>query len=96
VGIVVAGGLSAIALREIWRSMGNTKTELEADEAAIQIALRRGYNEAEAAKYLFEGIKKVAQVEGRSSLSFKELIRSQNLKAMANLSPVGVPESVRQ
>ncbi len=96
VGIVVAGGLSAIALREIWRSMGNTKTELEADEAAIQIALRRGYNEAEAAKYLFEGIKKVAQVEGRSSLSFKELIRSQNLKAMANLSPVGVPQSVRQ
>ena len=96
VGIVVAGGFSAMALQEIWRSASSTKTELEADEAAIQIAGRRGYSESEAAKYLFEGIKNVTKVEGRSSLSFKELIRSQNLKAIANLSPVGVPESIRK
>ncbi len=95
VGIVVAGGLSAMAGRQIWRSMGSPQRELEADIGAIKIALRRGYNESEGAKNLFEAIKAVAKLEGRSTLNFTELIRSQNLKAMANLSPVSVPESIK-
>jgi hypothetical protein len=37
----------------------------------------------------------VAQIEGRS-LDFNELIRCQNLKAIAGISAVGVPDSVRK
>ena len=96
VGIVVAGGLSAIASNRIWRSNRSVQKQLEADEAAIKVALRRGYTEGKAASHLLEAIEAVAPLEGRSGLDFTELIRAQNLKAIANLSFVGVPEKVRQ
>ncbi|HEY9711709.1 MAG TPA: DUF3318 domain-containing protein [Oculatellaceae cyanobacterium] len=96
VGVVVAGSLSAIAATQVWRSTRSSQTELDADEAAIKVATRRGYTETEAAQYLLAGIEAVAELEGRSGLDFTELIRSQNLKAIAGLSPVGVPEKVKQ
>lgn len=95
VGTVVAGGLSAIAANRVWRNHKSMQKELEADEEGIKVALRRGYNEGEAARNLLEGIEAIARLEGRSVLSFSELIRSQHLKAYANLSPVDVPEGVR-
>ncbi|MGF1480236.1 MAG: DUF3318 domain-containing protein [Cyanophyceae cyanobacterium] len=95
VGVAVAGGLSVIALSQIWRSNRSVQTQLTADEAAIKVATRRGYTEAEAASHLLAALESVAQLEGRS-FNFTELIRSQNLKVIANLSPVGVPESIRQ
>lgn len=94
-GMIAAGGLTAIAAYQIWRSNRSVQRELDADEAAIKVALRRGYNSVEAAKNLLEGIEESAQLEGRSSLSFTELIRCQNLKVMANLSPIGVPDVVK-
>jgi hypothetical protein len=96
VGVVVALGLSAIAGTQIWRSTRSSQTELDADEAAIKVATRRGYTETEAARHLLAGIESVAEIEGRLSLNFQELIRSQNLKAIAGVSPVGVPEKVKQ
>lgn len=96
VGVVVAGSLSAIAATQVWRSTRSSQTELDADEAAIKVATRRGYTETEAAQYLLAGIEAVAELEGRSGLDFTELIRSQNLKAIAGFSPVGVPEKVKQ
>ncbi len=90
------GSLSAIAATQVWRSTRSSQTELDADEAAIKVATRRGYTETEAAQYLLAGIEAVAELEGRSGLDFTELIRSQNLKAIAGLSPVGVPEKVKQ
>jgi rhodanese-related sulfurtransferase len=96
VGVVVAGGLSAIALNRIWRNARSSKGEIEADEAAIKVACRRGYDEAEAAQALLESIEAVAKIEGRMSLNFTELLRSQNLRVKANLSPVAVPETVKQ
>lgn len=95
VGVVVAGGLSAIAGTRIWRNNRSSQSQLDADEAAIRIAQRRGYNEAEAARYLLSAIETAAKIEGRSSLDFKELIRCQNLRAIAGLSPVGVPENFK-
>ena len=95
-GMIVAGGLSAIACRQIWISHRSVERELEADEAAIKVAQRRGYGEVEAAQYLLSSITAIAQLEGHASLGFTELIRSQHLKSMANLSPVGVPTTVRQ
>lgn len=95
-GTVVAGGLTAIAARQIWRSNRSVERELDADESAIKVAERRGYSEVEAATHLLSSIDAIAQLEGRNQLNFTDLIRSQNLKAKANLSPIGVPASVRQ
>jgi len=93
VGVAVAGGLSAIAAWRIWRTNKSQESELNADAAAIKIAQRRGYSEAEAAQHLLTAIEAVAKIEGHSSLNFNELIRCQNLRAIAGLSPVGIPES---
>ena len=96
VGVVVAGGLTAIAGTRIWRTSRSQLSELNADEAAIRVAQRRGYTETEAAEQLLSAIETVAQLEGRPSLNFTELIRSQNLRAIAGLSPVGVPNTVNK
>ncbi|MEP0870029.1 DUF3318 domain-containing protein [Trichocoleus desertorum AS-A10] len=96
VGLLMAGGLAAIAGTQIWRSTQSSRRELETDEAAIRVALRRGYTEAEAARHLLEAIEAVAQIEGRLQLSFTELVRCQNLRAIAGLSPVATPETLRQ
>lgn len=96
VGVAVAAGLSVFAGAQIWRASRSSQTELEADEAAIRVALRRGYSESEAAGYLLAAIESVARIEGRTSLNFTELIRSQNLRAIAGISPVGVPNSIKR
>ena len=93
VGVAIAGGLSAIAALRIWRSNKSQESDLNADIAAIRVAQRRGYSEAEAAAHLLSAIESVAKIEGRSGLNFTELIRSQNLQAIAGLSPVGVPKT---
>jgi hypothetical protein len=94
IGIVVAAGLSAIAANQIWRNNRSVQRELDADDAAIKIAIRRGYTEVEAAQNLLEAIEVVTKIEARP-LNFAELIRCQNLKAIANISPVSVPETVK-
>lgn len=96
VGVVVATGLGALAATQILRSTRSTESQLDADAGAIKVATRRGYTETEAAKHLLAGIESVAQIEGRSGLNFTELIRSQNLRAIAGLSPVGVPGTIKQ
>ena len=95
VGVVVASGLTALAGTRIWRINRSSEAELNADVAAIRVAQRRGYTETEAAQHLLSAIEAVAQVEKRSSLDFTELIRCQNLRAIAGLSPVGVPQSFK-
>ena len=89
VGVVVAGGLTAIAITRIWRLNRSEESELNADSAAIKVALRRGYTEVDAAQHLLTAIPTVAKIEKRS-LNFTELIRCQNLKAIAGLSAVSV------
>ncbi len=95
VGIVVAGGLTTTALTRIWRNNRSPQAELNADEAAIRVAQRRGYNETEAASHLLSAIEALAPLEKRPTLDFTELIRCQNLRVIAGLSPVGVPQSIK-
>ena len=83
VGVVVSGGLSAIALTRIWRTNNSQESEIDADMAAIKVALRRGYSETEAAEHLLSAIETAAKIQGRSGLDFNELIRCQNLRAIA-------------
>lgn len=96
VGALTAGGLGALAGVQAWRSSRGPKAELRADEAAVQVALRRGYSEADAARHLQASIESIAYVEGRSGLNFVELIRSQNLRSLAGMSAVPVPDELRQ
>lgn len=96
VGILTAGALTTLAGLQIWRNHHGLQTALEADEAALQIAQRRGYAGVEAARHLLGAIEAVARIEGRSGLRFDELIRSQNLRAIAGLSPMGIPGPLRK
>lgn len=96
VGVVIAGGLSAIAATQIWRNNRSARTELDADEAAIRVAQRRGYSETDAARHLLSAIEAAAEIEGRPMLNFIELLRCQNLRSIAGVSPVGVPDRLRQ
>ena len=95
-GVILAGGLATLGVLRVWQGNHRTQTELEADELALRVSQRRGYDLHAAAIALIEGIEAIAKLEGRTSLSFVELVRTQNLRAMAELSPVGVPSSVRQ
>jgi len=80
---VIAGGLTAIAARQIWNNYRSNEREIEADASAIKVAERRGYETTLAAKLLLSAIEHLAQIEQRSSLSFTELIRCQNLRTLA-------------
>jgi hypothetical protein len=90
-GVVTAGGLTAIAISRIWRKNRSTQALQLADEAAIQVAQRRGYSEPEAARHLLEGMAAVAELEGRS-LTVTELIRSQTLRPIAGLGTKQRPQ----
>ncbi|MFB2969682.1 DUF3318 domain-containing protein [Aerosakkonema sp. BLCC-F183] len=96
VGVLVAGGLTALATTQIWRNTRSSQSQLDADEAALKIAQRRGYSEVEAAQNLLSAIEAVAKIEGRFNLNFIELLRCQNLRAIAGLSPMGVPETIKR
>lgn len=96
VGAVTAGGLTTLAGSQIWRSNRSAQRELEADEAAVRIAIRRGYSETDAARHLMAAIESVSHIEGHPQPGFTELLRVQNLKAIAGLSPVGVPQTLRR
>lgn len=96
IGVAIAGGLAGLALTRIWRSNHSSQVELEADEEALQVAQRRGYNAVEAASHLLSAIEAVAAIEGRPSLNFTELLRCQNLKAIAGLSSKTVPDTLRR
>ena len=95
VGVVVAGGLSAIAGTRIWQVNRSSQVELDADAAALRVAQRRGYSETEAAGHLLAAIEAVTQLEKRPGLDFTELLRCQNLRAIAGLSAVAVPETYK-
>lgn len=87
VGIIAAGGLTAIAGTQIWRKNRHEAREIEADDNALKIAQRRGYSETDAAQHLLSAITSVADIEGRTNLSFVELLRCQNLRAIAGTTP---------
>lgn len=93
-GIVSALGLTAVTAWQIWRGNRSPKLELAADEQALAVAQRRGYSQTDAVRHLLGAIEHLAAMEGRSGLEFNELIRCQNLRAIARLSSVSVPDSL--
>lgn len=85
-GIVAAGTLTAFAARQVWRRNQSSDQEISADEAAVSLAQRRGYGAETAALSLIQAIEHAAELEGRTSLEFTEVIRCQNLRAIARVS----------
>lgn len=95
-GTAIAIGVTGFSGYQIWRNSRNSVRDLEADELAIQVAQRRGYSATDAARALFEAIEAVAHLEHRPALEFSELVRVQQLKANAGLSPQRTPNLLRQ
>jgi hypothetical protein len=79
-GILTFGGLTALAVAQIWRKNSGSEAEMISDEKAIQVAQRRGYSQIEATQALIEAIEAVAQIEQRNP-TVTEIVRCQSLRA---------------
>jgi hypothetical protein len=93
VGAIAAAGVTALAGWQIWRGVTGPQIEIAADDKAVQVALRRGYEPRPAAEALLRAIEAVPPLEGRRVLTVSELIRCQNLRVQAGRSEFSVPES---
>jgi len=93
VGVVAATGVAALAGWQIWRGVSGPQTDIAADDKAVQVALRRGYDQADAATALIRAIEAVPPLEGRRVLTVNELVRCQNLRVLTGRSEFSVPES---
>ena len=92
-GIAIAILLGTIGVNQILRGNKSSQIQVQADNEAIAIAQRRGYAETEAARALLEAIPAAAKLSGRNTPEFTELIRCQNLKAIAGLSKTTIPDT---
>lgn len=86
IGMVVSSGLALVGLRQLWQRTNESELALAADQKALQIAMRRDYTEVKAAEELYWAIVQVAEIESKRGLSFTELLRCQNLKAIAGIA----------
>lgn len=93
VGVIAAGGVTALAAWQLWRGVNGPAIDIAADDKAVQAAQRRGYSQIDAASALIRTIEAVPPLEGRRVLTVKELMRCQNLRVQTGLSEVPVPES---
>ncbi|NER78614.1 MAG: DUF3318 domain-containing protein [Leptolyngbya sp. SIO1D8] len=95
VGILAAGGLTAIAAMQVWRRNTGTQAKLDADEAAIRVAQRRGYSERDAARHLLEALETVPKIEGRGGMTYTELLRAQSLRTVLGTASSPPPTRIR-
>lgn len=86
IGMVVSSSLALVGLRQLWQRSNDSELAVEADQKALQIAMRRDYAEVKAAEELYRAIVQVAEIENKRGLSFTELLRCQNLKAIAGIA----------
>lgn len=95
VGILAAGGLTAIAASQVWRSNTGNQAKLDADDTAIRVVQRRGYSERDAVRHLLEAIEAVPLIEGRGGMNYTELLRAQQLKSRLGTVKAPPPERIR-
>lgn len=96
VGLLAAGGVTALAGWQLWRGVNGPQTEMAADDRAVQVAQRRGYSQSDAANALIRAIEAVPALEGRRVPTQTELMRCQNLRTQTRLTefssvPTGSP-----
>ncbi|NEQ42168.1 MAG: DUF3318 domain-containing protein [Leptolyngbya sp. SIOISBB] len=95
VGILAAGGLTAISASQVWRSNTGNQAKLDADDTAIRVVQRRGYSERDAVRHLLEAIEAVPLIEGRGGMNYTELLRAQQLKSRLGTVKAPPPERIR-
>ncbi|MEB3251591.1 MAG: DUF3318 domain-containing protein [Cyanobacteriota bacterium] len=95
VGLLAAGGVTGLAVWQLWRGVKGTEIEVAADDKAVQVAQRRGYDQGEAAQALVKAIEAVPALEGRQVLTVGELVRCQNLRTQAELSEIATSDGYR-
>jgi len=95
VGILAAGGLTAIAAGQVWRTNTGNQAKLDADDTAIRVAQRRGYSERDAVRHLLEALEIVPFIEGRGGMNYTELLRAQQLKSRLGTVNAPPPERIR-
>lgn len=93
IGVIAAGGVTALAAWQIWRGVKGPAMDIAADDKAVQVAQRRGYSQTDAATALIRAIEAVPPLEGRRVLTVNELMRCQNLRVQTGLSEAPIPES---
>ena len=93
-GIAIALLLGTIGINQILRTHKSSQVQVQADNEAIEIAQKRNYSQVEAARALLEAIPAIARLMGRSTPEFTELIRCQNLRAIAGLSKTTIPDTI--
>lgn len=93
IGLLAAAGVTALATWQLWRGVKGPDIEVAADDKAVQVALRRGYDQADAASALIRAIESVPPLEGRRVLTVNELMRCQNLRTQTSFATPSVPES---
>ncbi len=93
-GIAIALLLGTVGINQILRTNKSSQVQVQADNEAIEIAQKRNYSQVEAARALLEAIPGIARLMGRNTPEFIELIRCQNLKAIAGLSKTTIPDKI--
>ncbi len=80
VSVVLAGGVTGLALRQIWQDQQGEAAHFNADDFALKRAQFRGYERREAARHLLAGMESAQRIDRTDALT---VMRLQRLQAIA-------------
>jgi hypothetical protein len=83
VGIAVSGGLSGLALWQLFKDRASDRRLLAADAYAVDRLVLRGLPRIQAVEALGQALHIEARLEGRSGNDLLDVLRYQNLKRLA-------------
>lgn len=78
--VLLAGGVTGLAVRQVWQNLNSDNAHFNADEFALRRAQYRGYDRREAASHLLTALETVQRVDRTDVLT---ILRLQKLKAIA-------------
>jgi hypothetical protein len=79
--VLLAGGVTGLAVRQIWQNLNDDNVHFNADEFALRRAQYRGYDRREAARHLVTALETVQRLDKSDALN---VMRLQRLQAIAS------------
>ena len=79
--VLLAGGVTGLAVRQVWQNVNSDNAQFDADEFALRRAQYRGYDRRDAARHLLRGLETVQQVDRTDVLT---VLRLQRLQAISS------------